>query len=112
MELLSTRSLVTLLSKHSKLILHTLNSNQLSLKHQRRTTGNRSHATIPVPELRRNSKRALLADAHIQQSLIPSVATLADNCIIPDPVNLPLNDTASSELEGQWRVALVARVEL
>lgn len=57
----------------SQLILaDSINAHELRLEDERRATGDRANSTVTVTILRRNSQGALLSDAHIEQTLVPS----------------------------------------
>lgn len=56
---------------------------------------NRSHPPISITPLRLDGKRTLLANAHVQQSLIPS-----------------LDDLSFTDVERKWLAAIVRGVEL
>lgn len=55
-------------------LLNALNGHKLSLKDQGCATGNRANTAVAVAVLGGNSQRALLADAHVEQALVPSTA--------------------------------------
>lgn len=66
----------TIVDNNSKLILlNSINANQLSLKHKRRTTGDRANTTVTISILRGNSQGTLLADTHIKKTLVPATKT-------------------------------------
>ena len=62
---------------------------------QRAPRRNRPHRPLPVPELRRDRQRPLIANAHIQQPLVP-----------------PLDDLPFPNRKGQRLAPVVAGVEL
>lgn len=98
------------------ILVNTLNANQLGLEDQSGAAGNGSNAAVAVPVLGRNSKSALLANTHVQKTLVPavqrSISQLPPGENQSKERNLPLDNPASSELEAQGNIALEARVEL
>lgn len=93
---------------YSKLILHSLDSNQLGLENQCRATGDRTNTTVTVAELGGNGQSALFANAHVQQTLVPSATVLACNSrnCAPDRKTYPLmtRPVPSLKVKGAWRL--------
>lgn len=60
-------------SRLSQLILvDTVNAHELRLEDKRRATGDRANAAITIAILRRNGEGPLLANTHVEQTLVPS----------------------------------------
>lgn len=57
--------------------LDTNNADQLSLKNEHRVGRDRAHSSAAISPLRLNSQSALLARAHVEDSLVPSLDNLS-----------------------------------
>lgn len=55
-----------------------------------------AHASVTVSKLGRDGESSLLANAHIEEIVIPSVKPISFNSPIRFPINLPLDDLAIS----------------
>lgn len=96
------------------ILVHAINANQLGLEDQSGTAGDRTNATVAVAVLRGNGESALLANAHVQKTLVPAIHSISQVQQKAKDRNRssPLDDTSSSELEAQGNIALEAGVEL
>lgn len=73
-----------------------LDADELDVKDERRSAGNlATGAPIAIPERGRDGELSLLADAHVEQALVPA-----------------LDDLAGAEREFKFLVAVVRRVKL
>ena len=79
----------------SRLRLNASNANKLSLELEHRVGGNWSHTPRSVTPVRLDGQCPLLAGAHVQESLVPS-----------------LDDLSLADVEGERLAAVVAGVEL
>lgn len=75
--------------------LNANNADELSLELEHRVGGDGSHAPSSVSPLRLDGQCSLLAGAHVQESLVPS-----------------LDDLSLADVEGERLAAVVAGVEL
>jgi hypothetical protein len=75
--------------------LNASNANKLRLELEHGVGRNRSHTPSTVSPLRLNGQSPLLAGAHVQESLVPS-----------------LDDLAFADVEGERLAAVVRSVEL
>ena len=75
--------------------LNASNADELSLELEHRVGRDGSHSPRSVSPVRLNGQRPLLAGAHVQEALVPS-----------------LDDLALADVEGQRLAAVVAGVEL
>lgn len=60
------------ISRSQLILLNAIDANQLRLEHERRTARNRTNTAVAVAILGGNSQGALLANAHIKKTLVPS----------------------------------------
>jgi hypothetical protein len=107
--------------------LDTINAHQLGLKDYNLSAGtlvssveehtqcaaswDRAHVLVSITKLRRNGKSPLLANAHVDQVVIPSAYQSAPSLILVLDA-IPLDDASLSNNEAQWLSSVVAGVEL